>query len=452
MSLKTLRAPLPLLLAGLLATGAVQAAVSEQEAQALGTTLTPVGATQAGNAEGTIPSWEGGMSADYTGDRYQNPYADEKPRFVITAANVDQYADNLSPGQVALLKRYPDTYRIPVYPTHRTAAYPQKVYDAARANATTSELVDSGNGISSYQEAVPFPMPSSGLEVVWNHITRYRGGSVERTLVQVPVHRNGDYTPVQFLERVSWPDYLKGGRDAEKDDNILSYFTQQVLAPARLTGNVLLIHETLNQVKQARLAWQYNAGQRRVRRAPQIAYDAPGTASEGLRTADNLDMYNGAPDRYEWNLVGKKELFIPYNSFALNSRDLSYGDILQPGHLNPDHLRYELHRVWVVEATLKEGERHIYHKRRFYVDEDTWQIAVADHYDARGELWRVGEAHEFQYRDAKVPWLAAEVLHDLQAGRYLVGSLTNEEEGFTFGQPFDRGQFTAAAIRRSGRR
>ena len=340
-----------------------------------------------------------------------------------------------------------------VYASRRSAAFPQHVYDLAAKNAVSATLVDDGNGIDNFEETLPFAIPQNAQEVVWNHITRYRGGSVERNLVQVPVHRNGDFTAVRFYERLVWPQYLKEGYSEKKDGNILSYFTQVVKAPAQLTGNVLLIHETLNQVKQARNAWIYNAGQRRVRRAPQVAYDAPGTAADGLRTSDNLDMFNGALDRYNWKLLGKKELYIPYNSFKLASRTLKYKDILQSGHLNSDLLRYELHRVWVVEATLKEGERHIYAKRTLYIDEDSWQAAVVDHYDGRGELWRVAEAYKFQFRDVAVPWIAAEALYDLQSGRYLVGSLTNEEKkGFVFGTTFSRKDFTTAAIRRTGTR
>ncbi len=429
------------------------AAVTPDQAARLGQDLTPVGAERAGNAAGTLPAWSGGMSDTFSGNRFADPFAAEQPLFTITAANRAQYQEHLTPGQMALLAKYPDTFSMRVYPSHRTAAFPQSVYETAARNALNTELVDGGNGLSKFEETLPFPIPQSGLEAIWNHVTRYRGGSVERTLVQVPVHRNGDFTPVRFLERLVWPQYLKEGFDAEKDANILSYFTQKVEAPARLTGNVLLIHETLNQVKQGRQAWVYNAGQRRVRRAPQVAYDAPGTAADGLRTSDNLDMYNGAPDRYDWKLVGKQELYIPYNNFRLAARHLKYEEIIQPGHLNPELLRYELHRVWVVEATLKEGERHIYAKRTFYIDEDSWQIAVVDHYDGRGELWRVAEAYEMQFRDAKVPWIAAEALYDLQSGRYLVGSLTNEEEaGFQFGVPFSRGDFTTAAIRRAGTR
>ncbi|WP_415896940.1 DUF1329 domain-containing protein [Neptuniibacter sp. QD72_48] len=433
----------------LFASASVYAATPEQIAQ-LGNQLTPIGAEKAGNAAGTIPAWTGGLESG--SDRYGNPFASEKPLFTITAANADQYKDNLTPGQMAMLKKYADSYSIPVYPTHRTAALPADVYAAAKQNASSAELTDGGNGLSGFETAIPFPIPENGLEVIWNHMTRYRGGALERTFVQVPVQANGNFTAVKINEKMSWPSALEGGSDANKDDNILFYFVQRVKAPSRLTGNVLLVHETMNQITQPRQAWTYNAGQRRVRRAPQIAYDAPGTASDGQRTTDNLDLFNGAPDRYEWNLVGKQELYIPYNSFKLADRGLKYEDILQPGHMNPELTRYELHRVWKVEATLKDNERHIYAKRTFYIDEDSWQIAVVDHYDGRGELWRVGESHQFQYRDVNVPWLTAEALYDLQSGRYLVGSLTNEEgNGFDFSQRFKHKDFTPQAIRRMGK-
>jgi len=433
----------------LLSSSSLIAATTAEKAADLGTSLTPIGAEKAGNAEGTIPAWNGGLAGN--SDRYSNPFADEQPLFTITADNAEQYKDKLTPGQLAMLNKYP-TFSIPVYPTHRTVSMPQEVYDAAKANATTAQLTDGGNGLQGFNTAIPFPVPNDGLEVIWNHMTRYRGGALERTFVQVPVQANGSFTPVKINEKMSWPTHLEGGANPDKDTNILFYFVQQVKAPARLTGNVLLVHETMNQVTQPRQAWTYNAGQRRVRRAPQIAYDAPGTASDGQRTTDNLDLFNGAPDRYNWNLVGKQELYIPYNSFKLADRGLKYEDILKPGHLNSELTRYELHRVWKVEATLKEGERHIYAKRTFYIDEDSWQIAVVDHYDGRGELWRVGEAHQFQYRDANVPWLTAEALYDLQSGRYLVGSLTNEEgEGFDFTQRFEHKDFTPQAIRRLGK-
>jgi len=445
----TIRFPIKPLLLALAVALPAQAAVSPEEAAQLGQTLTPVGAEMQGNADGSIPAWNGGLAR--SDDRYTNPFSGEQPLFTITAANAEEYADRLSPGQLAMFRRYPDSFRMSVYPSHRTAAYPEAVYAKARQNALNTRLTDDGNGLVNFDETLAFPIPQNGLEVIWNHITRYRGGALERTFVQVPVQANGAFTPIRINEKSSWPEYLKDRGSADQS-NILLYFVQKVLAPARLTGEVLLVHETLNQVQQPRQAWTYNAGQRRVRRAPQIAYDAPGTASDGQRTTDNLDIFNGAPDKYDWTLVGKQELYIPYNSFPLADRSLTYEEILQPGHLNPEHTRYELHRVWKVEATLKEGERHIYGKRVFYIDEDSWQIAIADHYDTRGELWRVAEGHAFPYRDALVTWYSAEALYDLQSGRYLVGSLTNEEgQGFDFSQRFNYSDFTPQAIRRLGR-
>lgn len=432
-----------------LSSSALYAAVSAEAAAKLGDTLTPMGGEMAGNAAGTIPAWTGGLSTN--DDRYANPYANEKPLFTITADNMAQYQENLTPGQLALMQKYPDSYQINVYPTHRSASIPDSVVASTKENALNATLTSNGNGISNLKEGVAFPIPASGLEAIWNHMTRFRGGALERTFVQVPVQANGSFTPVKINEKMSWPTYLNDNKSDQ--DNILFYFVQEVQAPARLTGNVLLVHETVNQITQPRQAWTYNAGQRRVRRAPQIAYDAPGTATDGQRTTDNLDMFNGAPDRYDWKLIGKQELYIPYNNFKLADRGLEYKDILQQGHMNPELTRYELHRVWKLEATLKDGARHIYAKRTFYIDEDTWQIAVVDHYDGRGELWRVGESYHLQYRDVNVPWIAAEALYDLQSGRYLVGSLTNEEGiGFDFTQRFKYKDFTPQAIRRLGKR
>lgn len=423
------------------------AKVADAEAAGLGQELTPVGAEAAGNKAGTIPAWSGTPLTD------TDMLKKQEPLFEITSDNYDTYKANLSPGQIELLKKYPESYKIRVFPTHRTATYPKYVYDLAKENATKAELVEGGNGLKGFQETVPFPIPKSGLEVIWNHITRYRGGSVERTMIQAPVQANGAHTLIKIRDRLVWPQHLKDGFDPKKDSNMLFYYTQKVLEPSRMTGNILLVHETIDQVSEPRSAWVYNAGQRRVRRAPQVAYDSPGFASEGSRTSDNFDMYNGAPDRYEWKLLGKQELYIPYNAYQLASKELKYEQILTPKHLNPDYTRHELHRVWVVEATLKDDERHVYAKRRFYIDEDTWQAAVIDHYDGRGQLWRISEAHKLQYTDVNVPWFAAEVLHDLISGRYLTIGLTNEEEdGFDFKLKAKHSDFTPAALRRSGKR
>ncbi|MCY1403919.1 hypothetical protein D9M71_191150 [compost metagenome] len=237
----------------------------------------------------------------------------------------------------------------------------------------------------------------------------------------------------------------------ERGANFLFYVKQEIVAPARLAGNVTLVHETIDQVREPRLAWAYNAGQRRVRRAPQVAYDGPGTAADGMRTADNNDMYNGAPDRYDWKLVGKKEMYIPYNNYRLWSTKLKYADILKPGHINQDLTRYELHRVWEVIGTVKPGARHIYAKRHMFIDEDTWAIAEVDHYDGRGQLWRVGEGFQVLDYQQGASLYAAQTLYDLIAGRYAVLGLMNESKHYNqYGQTFTLNDFTPAALRNAG--
>ena len=436
---------------GLFAQNAFAELSAEQAASLGGDKLTPIGAERAGNAAGTIPAWTGGltkMPAGYVeGEPLVDPFPNEKPLFTITAQNFEQYKENLSAGQIALLKRYPDTFRMPVYTTHRTAAYPAEIYEAIQKDAITAATTDGGNGLVNVDAYCPFPIPKLGIEVVWNHVLRYRGGSVKRSYTQIPVQSSGAFSPVVFEDQLTFAQYLKGA-----PANRLFYYKQAIKAPARLEGDVLLVHENINQVADPRDAWVYNAGQRRVRRAPDVAYDGPGNASDGLRTADDLDLYNGAPDRYEWKLVGKQELYIPYNAFRLGAKDLKYKDIVLKGHMNPEYLRYELHRVWVVEATLKEGQRHIYARRTFYVDEDTWQISVADLYDGRGEMWRVKEAHNNIHYQVSVPWYAAETSHDLISGRHLPIGLGNELKGYQYNWDYkvNEREYTPAALRRAG--
>ena len=431
------------------------ATATAQSAADLGKSLTPLGAEKAGNAAGTIPAWEGGITqppAGYkSGDHHPDPFADDKPSATINAANAEQYADNLTEGHKALLARYASTYKMPVYPTRRSASVPQDVYDATKANVGSAQLADGGNGVSGASRGAPFPLPKTGQEVIWNHLLRYRGLGGLRTVGQVAPTRSGNYTLVQLEEKFLW-NYHQLGAATESVGNVMAYFEQKVTAPARLAGTILMVHETLDQVKESRRAWVYNTGQRRVRRAPQVAYDNPGTASDGMRTSDQLDMFNGAIDRYDWKLVGKREVYVPYNSYKLHSDSLKVADIVTPMHINQEHSRYELHRVWVVEATLKEGKRHIYAKRRFYVDEDSWAVLVVDQYDNRGRLWRVSEGHSINYYDILSFWSTLEVHMDLLSGRYLAHGLDNENEMYDFSYQSKSSDYTPAALRRRGRR
>ena len=424
----------------------------------LGVTLTPLGAQKAGNAAGTIPPWTGGLvtpPAGYPGSGHPHvdPFPADKPMFTITAANLAQYRDHLSPGQLALFKTYPDTFRMPVYVSRRTGAAPQWLYDNTRHNAANAVLAPDGNGFTGAQGGIPFPIPASGVEALWNHIARYRGIYVERRAAEVAVQRNGSYVPI-VAEQQGLFRFYDPQPAADTNDNMLFYYLNQIRSPARLAGGVVLVHEPLDQVREPRQAWIYNPGQRRVRRAPSLAYDTPISSADGLRTADDTDMFNGSPDRYDWRLVGKQELYIPYNNYRLGQRSVKYADLIKPGHLNPEFTRYELHRVWVVEGTLKPGARHLYAKRRLYLDEDSWQAAVVDQYDGRGELWRVSMAYLKNFYELPTTWSALDVFHDLQARRYHVQHLDNEEASTVdFSRPIPAAaDFSPAALRRMGTR
>lgn len=438
------------------------AAVSADEAAKLKTTLMPLGGEKAGNAAGTIPAWSGGITkspfANFKpGMHHPDPFASDKPLFTITAQNMNQYADQLSEGQKALFRTYPNTFKMMVYPSRRTAAAPQFVYDNTFKCATTGRVKDWG--IEGCIGGIPFPIPSGSnseqaLQVVWNHVIRFRGQYVVRKASEVAVQRNGSFSLVTSQQEVDFRYYNPQFKSLSQLNNILFYYYSFTTAPARLAGGAVLVHETLDQRKEQRQAWGYNAGQRRVRQAPNLSYDTPIAAADGLRTADDTDMYNGAPDKYQWKLIGKKEIYIPYNNYKVDDPKVSYKQLLMPGHPNPNFLRYELHRVWVVEGTLEAGQRHIYSKRRFYVDEDTWNIAIADQYDGRGDLWRVSMAYLKNYYEVPTVWTALDVFHDLQARRYHVQQLDNEEStilDFTQPSPGDE-YFTPAALRRRGTR
>lgn len=426
-----------------------QAELTSQDAERLGKELTPVGAERAGNTAGTIPAWDGGLTKPPAGfDRtkgYADPFAGDKPLYTITAANAATYADKLPPGQLEMLKRYP-TYKVNVYPTHRTAAYPQFVYDLAKSEGTKVKLAADGNGVANTgKTTVPFPVPKSAQEVLWNHVARYFGGTWVRFNAEFPVQVSGSFTPVTRNEIFAAPWALD-----KAEANRVYYYRSKITGPSNVAGDAILVHEPMNQVEEPRLAWSYNPGTRRVVRAPNIAYDAPGSGSDGLRTIDDYLGFNGAPDRYDWKLVGKKEMFISYNNFKLSDKGLKYAGIIQPAHMNPDLVRFELHRVWVLEATLKSGARHIYAKRVFYIDEDSWSIAHVDQYDGRGELWRVRDVHLMPYYDVPMTWGICEVLYDLQSRRYVASGLMNQERPQSFGEKLNLNLFSPDALRREG--
>jgi hypothetical protein len=386
--------------------------------------LTPVGAELAGNAAGTIPPWTGGLAQQPIDPKagYIDPYADDPVLFTITAANAREYAAQLTDGHRELFRRYPDSYRMHVYPTRRSANWPTEVLEEVKAQAPFPRtegysLLDVG------KSAVPFPITDDPLQMMWNHVLRWRGGSVRRVYSWFPVDTRGRYFEVRILETLAFDQQ---GYMQQPRPNRLFNAHGMYLAPANIEGQITLVWEPVNPVEKSRQSWKYQTVTRRVVRVPSLAYDDLDPRTQGLRTADQWDGWNGAPDLYDWKLLGKREMFIPYNSYRLSSKKLKYADILQPGHLNPDLLRYELHRVWVIEATLRPGELHRYARRIFYLDEDTWQVSMEEDYDDDEKLWRFGNHPAMLFYDVLVPWYRATVHYDFRTGAYLASELDNQ--------------------------
>ena len=447
------RTPLNLAVALALAWApAVFAKATAQEVERLGKDLTPTGAEKAGNKDGSIPAWDGGLAKAPAGfdpkKGYADPYASEKPLFAITAQNASQYADKLSPGQIAFLKKNPG-YRMNVYPTHRSAALPQAVYDDIKKNAAAAELTADGNGVvKSGTSPIPFPFPKAGEDLLWDHSFRWRGGSLERESSWYVVQPGGGHFRVATTDRFVFEN---AGYLDTKRDNMNFVWMGYYRAPATLEGTILLVWDTIDQAKEARSGWLYNAGTRRVRRVPELCCDYSADGTDGLRFTDQYDGWNGTTDRYTWKLLGKKEMYIPYNDYRITDKSLKEGDVLKPGMVNPDLVRYELHRVWAVEGTLKEGKRHVFAKRVMYFDEDSYQLAAADLYDSRGQLWRLQETFAMQYYDANVPFYSGMTFYDLNSGAYTLAFTSFEEKGVaTFGVRGKLADFQPDALRRMG--
>lgn len=443
--------------------GGAQAKVSEEEAKRLGTELTPWGAEIAGNADGTIPAWTGsmtdapeGLNYDGDGTHVPDPYADDKVLFSITAANVDEHADKLTVGMVALFKLRPDTFRIDVYPTHRDGGYSELQIDRARWNATHTETANEGESVINWTGGCAFPFPASGMEAMWNHRSCGLPQSVTYgDYVNIAVFSNGSRTVEGTLVDSTYifsnPNTPVGTTEKELGQTLFRSLGINTAPPAK-KGGMSMIHDPIDYTSSARKAWTYIPGTRRVRQAPNLGFDTP-NGPGGLMTVDDNQGFNGAFEKYDWKLVGRKEIYVPFHNYKMDDPEVDYDTLLQVGHHNPDYMRFELRRVWVVEATLRKGQRHLYGKRVFYIDEDAWLITSVDNYDNRGEIYRAGLLPSvYQYA---VPGYVARhnMYFDLQSGHYVVLRLINSTSVQKFAaEPKSLEFYTPSNLRRMGRR
>lgn len=400
------------------------AAVSAAEAAKLHGELTPVGAEKAGNKEGTIPPWTGGFLplVPQVGGRRTDPFPSEKPLFSITASTTEKYADKLTPGILALFKKYPTTFRIDVYPTHRTALISPELNEFTYKSATSAKLLRDADGIFKVEGdsgGVLFPIPQSGAEVIFNHITNY----------VPPLHATANNYLAQpdgrrILVSTYTNDFMRyfKGDVRLKEGQYLAVHSATTNPPIR-AGEQIVGYNYIDPGRDT--SWVYLPGQRRIRKLPNSCCDTPTPFSSGIISFDEIEMFYGSPHRFDWKLVGKKEIYVPYNSNIFFT-PTKVDDVLMPHHLNPDHVRWELHRVWVIEAKLREGQRHVSPRSTYYVDEDTWQALLSERYDSQGQLARSGYIIPILLTEDSVQWAATSIWHDLLSGAVYMGSIYNE--------------------------
>lgn len=383
-----------IILLGVLNTS-VTANVATTLQEKLESELTPFGAVRAGNNAGTIPGWTKEPVVNYT----------NQPLFVITVKNLEQHKQHLTAGQLALFARYPDSFNMPIYQTQRSAIAPDWVYRNTAKNITDTTLNKDQTGFDNALGGIPFAIPASAIEVYFNHIGRWRGQQLQSRTSDAVVLKNGTFTLITSNILVRFDSYI-----ADLRSNYFISVLAKTIAPASRSGAGVLVLEPLDQLNKNRAAWLWDKGRRRAIRAP------------------NADLVNGSPDRFEWQLLEKREIYIAYNNNQLASKKLKYRDILHKFHINPQHTRYELHRVWVIRAILKDKWRHVYSRRDFYIDEDSWQVVIADQYNTHGELWRVSMSYP-KY-DATIPSIfpVINVFHDLMSKKYHVMGLQNEQD------------------------
>ncbi len=433
--------------------GQAQAGISAQEAARLGTNLTGVGAEMAGNADGSIPAYKGGLTTPPAsfkpGDSMRpDPFADEKPLLVIDGKNVDQYKGLLTATTVELAKRYP-TYRIDVYPTHRTVSLPQAVLANSLKNATDAKSLNGGLSIDNVLPGVPFPIPQSGSEAMWNHLLRYLGTNINTKYDSWNVDAAGvptlSTTAVAFMNYPIYENMSKLITSTDIFYQMKLYYT----GPARRAGEAIMLKDSADPLTQPRKAWQYLPGQRRVKLAPDLAYDTPNPGTAGANTYDDTFVFNGALDRFDWKLVGKQEMIVPYNTYKLTYAQDSKV-LTTPNHIAPDYVRWEKHRVWVVEGTVKTGARHIYHKRRFYLDEDSWIALASDQYDSSGKLYRGAFTFLSQSYDKQTPDTSPFMIYDLVGGNYNINGIVGPYGGIKYIETLSKVQWAPDALAGAG--
>jgi hypothetical protein len=210
------------------------------------------------------------------------------------------------------------------------------------------------------------------------------------------------------------------------------YTTTDFFTPASETGSVYLFEYPINYSKTQDIIWSYTPGTRRVRLSPEFKYDTPIAAYGGAVDWDEISMFKGRMDKFDFQLVGKKEMIVPYNDYKMAQTTES--SLLSQHFLNPDGVRWERHRVWIVSATLKPGERHAFSHWTFYIDEDSWQILASESYDHAGNIYRVGFSYPYQTYagNPAIDTSNTYGIYDMSKGNYQIAYVNTSGKNFLY--------------------
>ena len=426
------------------------------DSELLGTKLTPMGADPTASADGMIPAWTGGFTtppAGYNpGDPHIDPFADDKRLFTISHENMDEHAERLPATQLALLTKFPGRYVMHVYPSRRSCAAPEHVYAANKRNADGASLVKGGIGITGAWGGIAFPVPENGDEVLWNHKTHYHGRRYTGTITGGNMYENGSFTRVVREDKRYSYYYDPKTNSSEDLQNSLFIWMGTWSAPPGINGAGFSMTNTIDQIAEPRPGFMFQPSTRKIVRAvpSATAYEAPMMSAEGSRIADDMMLFSGSQDRYEWKLIGKKPLYIPYNVYRASDPATGLKNFVQKDFLNPEFIRYELHRVWVVEGTIKPEFSHRYAKRVIYFDEDTWIAVGTDLYSSDGEQThgQIGFIKNYYAHPACIQDF--DVKYDLLRGRYNLDNLKIEYGPADLDdETIDNRSFGSAALKRA---
>lgn len=412
------------LLVGVAASAAMFSVQAESsESALLGSKLTPLGGEVAANSSGDIPAWTapGPQGAGWNYGQVRGDYwkfKGDKPLYSIDSNNLAQYASKLAPGQLELFKKIPG-YRMDVYQTRRTCGAPDFVAENTKQNVGFAKLDAAGVALEeAHVPGIPFPVPKTGAEVMWNMKMRYRGVGLEipRTISGISPRKGGEWLRQSTDTLFFTPWGRKGSALFSSVGHLenATYFNFQ--EPPALAGQAAV--QTAVAGEQA-TTFYYFPGQRRVRRMPSYSYDAPQIGLDNQYTVDEANVFFGAMDRFDWKLVGKQELLVPYNAFGAYNTAAKVETFANNDSIAPQSRRYELHRVWVVEANVRQGMRHQAPKRLFYIDEDSWNALLAVDYDKQGQIWKVREGFSVPVYETGACDVEAQVQYNLIDGRFL---------------------------------